>query len=166
MNRNVYGSYQSSWLHEIAASKLAIALRVLRERHPHWSIILFDGLRPRRVQRIMWQIVEGTPNQRYVANPDRGSLHNYGFAIDLTLADESGRVLDMGTGFDEFSPLSEPQWEEKYLASGELKAEHIENRAELRLIMQRAGFKGISSEWWHFDALPVSEIRGTYTIIE
>ena len=166
MKKNVYDSYRVCWLHEIAAAKLEVALYVLRERRPEWSMIIYDALRPRRVQRVMWSLVEGTPNQKYVANPERGSLHNYGFAVDINLANEMGEPLDMGTRFDEFTPLSEPQWEEKYLASGELSAQQVENRTELRLIMQRAGFKGISSEWWHFDALPGGEVRGNYTIIE
>jgi zinc D-Ala-D-Ala dipeptidase len=166
MGKNVYGEFTEPFLHETAAEKLRRAIERLHSEKPGCSLLVFDALRPRTVQRLLWDHVKDTPNEIYVANPDRGSMHNYGCAIDLTIADDRGQELDMGTPFDTFHPLSQPQLEEEHRRAGLLKTEHIENRLLLRRSMTGAGFAQLPHEWWHYDAFPGEEVRRRFQIIE
>lgn len=104
------------------------------------GIKLFDCYRPRPIQ---WKLWEKVPNPRYVADPRKGSMHNRGAAVDLTLVDAEGRELDMGTAFDFFGPEASPE----YTA---LPDSVLQNRARLRAALMAEGFKPIRSEWWHF----------------
>ena len=92
---DMYGPFRQAFLHRLAADKLFRSLAALRANHPGYGFIIFDALRPRSVQRILWDNVKGTKSERYIANPDLGSLHNFGFAVDLTIMDEKGNELDM-----------------------------------------------------------------------
>jgi D-alanyl-D-alanine dipeptidase len=166
MKRDVYGDFAACFLHQKAANSLKRVLEQLKNEKPGWKLRVFDCLRPRRVQRILWSVVEGTPQERYVANPDLGSIHNYGFAVDLSLSDENGREVDMGTKYDYFGPLAEPRHEEEFLRRGKLSARQVENRRLLRSILGAGSFKVISNEWWHFEALPGSVVRKNYPIVE
>lgn len=154
------------FLHQAAATKLERAAEVLTTLKTGWSLLVLDALRPRRVQRRMWSFVEGTPQEPYVASPERGSIHGFGYAVDLTLADEAGREVEMGTAFDEFSELSQPCLEEKFLAAGLLSPEHLANRELLRKVMSEAGFTGIPNEWWHFEAKRAEEVRREDVMVE
>lgn len=102
---------------------------------------VFDGLRPREVQQRLWDRVKGTEKQSYVADPQKGSVHNYGFAVDLSLQDEQGKEVDMGTPFDSFEPLAQPKLEERFLREGKLSPTHVDHRRLLRDVMESAGFK-------------------------
>jgi D-alanyl-D-alanine dipeptidase len=166
LHKNVYGDLKKCYLVREAAVKLAAAQKSLAALKPGWRLKVFDGARPRRIQTAMWALVKGTPQQPYVANPITGSNHNYGAAVDLTVVDEKGRELDMGTPFDFFGDLAQPRLEDAFLKTGKLTADQVQNRRLLRKIMTGAGFFSISSEWWHFDAFPASEIRKRFTIIE
>ena len=166
VHTNVYGPFDRAFLRRPAAEKLRAALRALRREHPGWKLRVFDALRPRSVQRIFWASVVGTAQQPYVADPEKGSLHNYGFAVDLTLQDETGKELDMGTGFDDFTPRAEPVREAELLKSGQLSAAQLENRRLLRRIMTGAGFAQRPNEWWHYDALPLEDARKDHPILE
>jgi D-alanyl-D-alanine dipeptidase len=163
---NLYGDFKACYLHKIAAEKMRAAIRSLSLLKPGWRFRVFDCLRPRRVQKMLWASVAGTPQQPYVANPTKGSIHNYGFAIDLTLEDEKGAEADMGTPYDTFSPLSEPAREKEFLKSGELSRKQYENRLILRGVMERAGFIRLGNEWWHFDALLSEQVRQGYRIVD
>jgi zinc D-Ala-D-Ala dipeptidase len=166
MRTDVYGHLRKCFLRREAAVKLVKASECLRAKHPGWSLLVADGFRPRRVQRRMWQLVEGTPMQGYVANPRYGSMHNYGCAVDLTIADSTGAPLDMGTPIDHFGPLAQPRLEDEYLRKGELTQEQITNRRLLRSVMEAAGFHPISIEWWHFNAFEKKIVREKYSIVE
>jgi D-alanyl-D-alanine dipeptidase len=83
-------------------------------------------------------------------------------ALDLTILDPAGRELDMGTGFDDMTPLSHPALEEGFLRSGELSADQLANRRLLRDAMDQAGFVGIDTEWWHFDCGDRNRVRQTF----
>jgi D-alanyl-D-alanine dipeptidase len=166
MGKNVYGEFTEPFLHRLAASKFREAGELLRRERPQWSFLVFDALRPRTAQRLLWAHVEGTPQEAYVANPERGSMHNYGCAIDLTLIDENGVQLDMGTGFDAFHPLSQPKLEAEHLNAGLLTHTHVNNRLVLRRAMTGAGFLQLSHEWWHYDAFSGEEVRSRFQIIE
>lgn len=102
---------------------------------------VFDCYRPLSVQKRLWQI---KPDERYVANPNNGSRHNRGAAVDLTLVDRTGKELPMPTGFDDFT-------ERASLSYNDLPAQVLRNRQLLQDAMVRAGFTPLSTEWWHFD---------------
>jgi len=101
---------------------------------------LFDCYRPRPAQQKLWDIV---PDERYVTNPAKGSMHNRGLAVDITLIDKDGNEMDMGTPYDFFGP-------EAYTTNTNLPEEVLKNRRILTKMMEIHGLKGIRTEWWHF----------------
>lgn len=107
-----------------------------------WGIKVFDAYRPYRVTEAMWEPIR---NPDYVADPAKGSRHNRGAAVDLTLIElKSGAELMMPTGYDDFT-------ERAAHAFGDLPAEALRNRAMLREVMVKHGFQPLASEWWHYD---------------
>ena len=159
LGRDVYGGFQRVLLHRIAAEKFRAAAALLARNHPSLQLIVFDALRPQSAQIEFWNLVKGTPQQPYFSDPAKGSVHSFGFAIDLGLVDANGRELDMGTPFDDLSPLAEPRREAEHLANGTLLPAQVENRRILRAQMESAGFLQLPHEWWHYDALPGAEVR-------
>lgn len=122
---------------------LANKLKVIQEellREKQLSIKLFDCYRPRPAQQRLWDIV---PDATYVADPKKGSMHNRGSAIDMTLVDSAGNDLDMGTAFDHFGRESR----HNYL---DLDPKVLDNRRLLKETMVKHGFNSIKSEWWHY----------------
>ena len=105
------------------------------------SLKVFDGYRPLSVQKKLWAKY---PVEGFVANPAKGSNHNRGAALDLTLVDALGRELPMPSAFDEFSERAHRDY-----AGG--TEEERGNRKILEETMQAEGFVGLKSEWWHFD---------------
>lgn len=105
-----------------------------------YRLMMLDCYRPRPVQ---WRLWNKVPDPRYVSDPRKGSMHNRGAAVDLTLADPSGRELDMGTPFDFFGP-------EAYPAYTKLPDSILQRRKLLSETMIRHGFRAIRTEWWHF----------------
>jgi D-alanyl-D-alanine dipeptidase len=166
VHADLYGDFHRAYLRTAGAAELARAEALLAKEHPGWKFVIWDALRPRSVQRLFWARVVGTAQQKYVANPATGSIHNFGLAIDLTLEDENGRLLDMGTGFDNFTPLAQIDDEAGLVRAGKLTQAQVANRLILRSLMTRAGFHTISEEWWHFDALPPAEVKAGYRIVE
>jgi len=162
----VYGEGRACTLRAGAALKLASAQAALERVHPGWHLLMLDCLRPREVQRQLWRLVVGTPRQPYVARPDTGSMHNFGAAVDLSIADERGVPLDMGTAPDHFGPLAQPRRERAYLRAGKLSAEQLANRALLRKVMLAAGWRPLAIEWWHFEAFPRPYVRAHYQLVE
>jgi D-alanyl-D-alanine dipeptidase len=109
-----------------------------------YGLLLYDGYRPWYVTRVMWEAMPAQ-GRRYVANPARGSRHNRGAAIDLTLVDlRTGAVVAMPSGFDEFSHRSHAD-----ALSGTSRQRW--HRALLRAAMEAEGFAVFADEWWHFD---------------
>ena len=103
---------------------------------------VFDGYRPYSVTKRMWEPIR---NPDFVADPAKGSRHNRGAAVDLTLVDlRTGAELPMPTPYDDFTPRARQDF-------SDLPAEVIANRAKLREAMTRRGFDPLPSEWWHFD---------------
>ncbi len=149
--RSLYGQMDCAWLRVEAAQGLQAAAAWLATHHPGWRLLLLDALRPQRVQEAIWRDVVGTPAALYFADPARGSMHSYGMAVDVTLIDAQGVEADMGSGFDEMSLASHPALHAQHLASGVLTAAHVQMRERLAAAMAHGGFKGIQSEWWHFD---------------
>lgn len=151
VGRDLYSPYDCAWLHIAAAHSLERAVDWLAKRRPGCTLLVLDALRPQRVQEQLWAALDGTGLRMYLADPERGSIHSFGMAIDITILDETGVELDMGTGFDDLSERSHPAREALLLASGELVQAQIDNRQLLRDAMDHGGFYGINSEWWHFD---------------
>ncbi len=106
-----------------------------------YKIKIYDCYRPLDIQKKMWKIV---PDARYVANPEAGSIHNRGGAVDITLVNEEGTELDMGTKFDFFGAAAAHNYKK-------LKKQVLENRLLLKSVMMENGFSPIKSEWWHYN---------------
>lgn len=166
MGEDLYQELRTAFLHKTAAKKLEKAALLLQKRKPGWKLLVFDGLRPREIQQRLWDKVKGTDKQAYVADPQKGSVHNYGFAVDLSLQDEQGKEVDMGTPFDSFEPLAQPKLEERFLREGKLAPAQVDHRRLLRDVMEKTGFKQFTLEWWHFDALPKEAVKARYPIVE
>jgi D-alanyl-D-alanine dipeptidase len=149
--RTLYVGWDCAWVREEAARGLEAAAGWLARQRPGWRLLVLDALRPQRVQEAIWQDVVGTPMQPYFADPAIGSIHSFGMAVDVTLLDAHGREADMGSSFDEMSLLSHPALHETHLAQGHLAAAQVHQRDALREAMAHGGFRGISTEWWHFD---------------
>jgi zinc D-Ala-D-Ala dipeptidase len=163
VGRDLYSPLDCAWLHRDAAAAIERVAGWLAQRAPGHQVLLLDALRPHRVQEQLWEALAGTDLQMYLAPPERGSIHSFGMAVDITLLDPSGQELDMGTGFDDMTELSHPVLEARHLASGALTAAHIANRQLLRDAMFQAGFVGINSEWWHFDCGDRVLVRRDFT---
>jgi len=166
MGEDLYGDFKKAFLHKDAAVKFERAIGFLKKKQPTWSFVIFDALRPRAVQWKMWAKVKNTPQEKYIANPEQGSPHNFGMALDLGLLDANGEAVDMGAGFDDFREISEPRFEEIFLEAGKLSNRQVENRLILRGCMINSGFLQLPHEWWHYNALPEDDIRKNYLIIE
>lgn len=110
-------------------------------RKKGYMIKFFDCYRPNSVQYKMWAIV---PNPQYVANPVKGSIHNKGGAVDITLVTLEGEELDMGTDFDFFGKRA-------YHDNLDLPQEVLDNRKLLKETMEKHGFWSIRTEWWHYN---------------
>jgi D-alanyl-D-alanine dipeptidase len=163
----VYVGITGAWLHPDAAAKFMKACCILKEEYPQYSFVIYDAARPMSVQKLMWNLVRGTDKTRYVSNPARGGgLHNYGMAVDVTLADSTGRPLDMGTPFDYFGREAWITGEDSLLRAGSISRQAYENRRMLRAIMRRAGFTTILYEWWHFNACLRPVAVEKYRLIE
>tara|TARA_R110002167_G_scaffold110831_5_gene281901 strand:- start:51 stop:770 length:720 start_codon:yes stop_codon:yes gene_type:complete len=123
--------------------KTARALIAANEDFKRQGVMIkfFDCYRPNSVQYKMWKIV---PNPQYVANPVKGSIHNKGGAVDITLVDLDGEELDMGTDFDFFGKKA-------YHDMTDLPQEILNNRKLLKETMERHGFWSIRTEWWHYN---------------
>lgn len=101
---------------------------------------IFDAFRPSEAQWVLWN---HTPDPNFLADPRRGSPHSRGVAIDLTLIDERGSALEMGTAFDAFTPLS-------HHGNTEISAIAQRNRMLLMGLMTTAGWDFYRNEWWHY----------------
>lgn len=166
MGIQLYKDLNDPFLHKTAAEKLKKAANNLSQLKPGWNLLIFDALRPRSVQIQLWNKVKGTKQEQYVADPKSGSIHNFGFALDLSLRDETGKEIDMGTPYDSFEDLAQPKYEEKLLKAGKLTETQIANRKILRKVMTEAGFIQLPHEWWHYDALDGKQVRAKYKIVE
>jgi D-alanyl-D-alanine dipeptidase len=108
-----------------------------------YRIKIFDAYRPYSAQKVLW---DSASDKSYLANPKKGSVHNRGAAVDITLVDGKDRELDMPSAYDEFTKRAR-------LDYTDCPKQQIENRELLGSIMKKHGFRRIKSEWWHFDDL-------------
>ena len=155
MGVQLYDTITSVYLARNVAHRLSKCQSFLDSIHPGYHLLVYDGIRPLQVQQEMWDALDSIPVYRrgkFVSNPVRGSVHNYGAAVDLTIVNEVGDVLDMGAEYDDFHEIAFPRLEKQFLASGELSKKQVENRRLLRRVMRSQQFRNIPSEWWHFNA--------------
>lgn len=152
--RILYPDIHKAFLLPQLAQKIAAAQRELQSMRPDLTLVILDAVRPLSVQRTMFSLVQGTPRNIYVSNPRNGpGLHNYGAAVDITLADTAGNLLPMGTEFDHFGPESHIDNEGRMLASGLITQQEYDNRRLLRQLMRNQGLITFRSEWWHFNLM-------------
>jgi D-alanyl-D-alanine dipeptidase len=168
LRMDVYGDFNKCYLQPDVAEKVKTAHQYLKARFPYYRLIIYDAARPRSVQRIMWDTIDVPYMERskYLSSPNGGSLHNFGAAVDISIIDENGYVLDMGTPYDYFGELAYPREEERMIKEGRLTYKQLFNRELLRQVMQQAGFWGITTEWWHFNSCSRDKAYEKYAIIE
>jgi D-alanyl-D-alanine dipeptidase len=157
--RVLYRDIDGAWLRAEACDGLERAARWLAARRPGWRLRVLDALRPQRVQQAIWNEIVGTPAAAYFADPALGSIHSWGFAVDVTLLQPGGEEADMGSGFDEMHPRSHPEFDARHLALGVLTPEQIARRGWLDAALAEGGFRGIPTEWWHFNFGSPQRIR-------
>lgn len=132
-------SIQESFLRTPAAKALQSVSEELSGQG--LGIVVWDAYRPYRVTVKFWKLIH---DERYVANPSKGSGHNRGIAIDLTLYDlKSGTLLDMPTDFDDFSDKAHHGYKD-------LSSAQIKNRDLLKTTMEKHHFVSFETEWWHY----------------
>ncbi len=169
-----YGDRDPFWLRQGVCDRLLAAQTHLDRTHPGWRLLIFDALRPLAVQQFMvdytfgqlvqqrgWDGDRLTPEQRQAvytevhefwampdANPATPPPHSTGGAIDLTLLDAAGQVVDMGGAIDEISPRSHP---DHYATPTDARSRQFhQHRTILVNAMTHAGFRQHPQEWWHF----------------
>lgn len=165
--RILYTDLREAYLLPAAARALRRAQRILKQRHPSYSIYIHDAARPMSIQQRMWNVVRHTRKQIYVSNPAHGGgLHNYGMAVDISIVDGRGRQLDMGTPVDYMGRKAHVRGEAAMVRQGLISRTALRNRRLLRSVMTQAGFHVLPTEWWHFNFKTRRQLRaGHYKVI-
>jgi len=141
VGRAVYPEARA-FLQRPAAEALVGVHRQLAERG--LGIVIFDGYRPWTITKLFWDVVP-EDKRKFVADPAKGSKHNRGCAVDLSVYNlKTGELVPMPSGFDEFTERASPNYK------GGTDEERA-NREMLRTLMEGAGFTVNPNEWWHFD---------------
>ena len=169
LGMNLYGNLKKCYLQKDVAVKLDSAQIFLKTINPDYSLIVFDGARPRYIQQIMWDKIKMPFEKKiqFLSNPQFGSVHNFGSAVDLSIIDlKNNKELDMGTAFDFIGELAYPILEKKFLKEKKLTIQQIENRTLLRKVMKYAGFANLPTEWWHFNACSRRKAQQLYTMLD
>jgi zinc D-Ala-D-Ala dipeptidase len=141
VGRQVYPEARA-FLQRPAAEALVRVNKKLKKQH--LGLVIFDGYRPWTITKLFWEV---TPEdkRKFVADPQKGSKHNRGCAVDLSIYDrKTGKLIDMPSGYDEFSDRASPDYK-----GG--TDEERSNRDMLRRLMEAEGFTVNPNEWWHFD---------------
>ena len=127
-------------LRPAVAARLAAVQQALQKER--LGLVLYDCWRPLFAQQKLWAV---RPDPRYVADPKKGSRHGRGAAVDVALVDERGHALEMPTEWDDGTARAHRDSEDASKVA-------LANRAHLEAAMKAAGFVGLATEWWHFDA--------------
>ncbi len=125
-------------IHKVAYEHLCLAQNIAKKLG--YKLKIFDAYRPVFVQKKLW---DALPDPNFIAPPNKGSPHSRGVAVDLTLVDQKGKELNMGTEFDEFTRLS-------YHGCVDISKKSYENRLLLLGIMTDSGWDFFRNEWWHY----------------
>ncbi len=168
MKEDVYGDLEKVYLQKSVAIDLKKCNDYLKSIDSSLVLLVYDGVRPRSVQQFMWDVLDLPIHEKtkFVSNPKNGSIHNYGCAVDLTIVTIKGDTLNMGAGYDDIRKIAYPRHELKFLESGDLSREAINNRKLLRKVMKKGGFYNIQTEWWHFNRFNRSKAKLLFDIIE
>ena len=168
MGRVLYEELDEAYLVPEAMEKLRKANELLRKKRLDLHLVVYDAARPRSIQEQMWKVVENTELQDFVANPNKsgGGAHNYGVAVDVTLVDCTGHPIPMGSEYDYFGDRSRVDLEAKLIENGEINLRELKNRQLLREIMTEAGWLVEPTEWWHFNAMPLTEASQKLSVIK
>ena len=141
VGRPVYPEARA-FLQKPAAAAVVRVHKKLKEKG--LGIVIFDGYRPWTITKLFWDVVP-EDKRKFVANPAKGSKHNRGCAIDLSIFDlKTGQLIDMPSGYDEFTERASPDYK-----GG--TPQQTANREMLRKLMEAEGFTVNPNEWWHFD---------------
>lgn len=141
VGRAVYPEARA-FLQRPAAEALVGVHKLLKKEN--LGLVIFDGYRPWSITKLFWEVVP-EDKRIYVANPEKGSKHNRGCAVDLSIYDlKTGKLIPMPSDFDEFNEKASPDY------TGGTDQERA-NRDILRHLMETAGFTVNPNEWWHFD---------------
>ena len=141
VGRAVYPEARA-FLQKPAAKAVADVHKKLRKRG--LGLVIFDGYRPWAITKLFWEVVP-EHKRKFVADPAKGSKHNRGCAVDLSIFDlKTGELIDMPSGYDEFTERASPNY-----TGG--TAVQTANRELLRKLMEDEGFTVNPNEWWHFD---------------
>lgn len=141
----------------------------LKKNIPDYRIVLFDAARPISVQKAMFEMVKGTASEPYIADPNgkiKGGFHNYGLAVDMSLADSSGKLLDMGTDYDFFGEEAHSFTELSLLEKGKISPAVFANRLLLYSVACRFGLLPHPKEWWHFQLSYAEESKKPYPLLD
>ncbi len=140
MHRRMYPQNTSHFLRAPAAHALAKVQALLRNKG--YGLKIYDAYRPYSVTVSFWEPIK---DERYVANPAKGSGHNRGLAVDLTIIDlKTGKELDMGTDFDNFTDSAHHSFTKNFPAPVGVA------RTLLKMAMEENGFTALETEWWHY----------------
>lgn len=165
--RVLYKDLKEAYLHPKAAKALAKAQQILKKSHPELTLKVYDAARPMSIQQKMWNVVAGTPKNIYVSNPrNGGGMHNYGMAVDITLANAKGDSIPMGTRIDYMGAAAHIDKEALLVQKKVITAEARRNRQLLRSVMRQAGFKPLHTEWWHFNLISRAQAKAYYKPIK
>ena len=155
----LYTDLREAYLHPDAIGPLLKAQQLLQEEYPDYTLIIFDAARPMHIQQQMWNAVKGTRQQNYVSNPAHGGgLHNYGLAVDISIANTQGDTIPMGSIVDHLG-------KEAHTDYTAISKEAMQNRRLLIKVMRQAGFRSLPSEWWHFNLVSRQVAREKYKVI-
>lgn len=185
VGEDMYGNLERAYFEPSFADRVVKAQQLLKRRNPNYTLLIYDAARPISVQRHMRKVVEGTQFEGFVADGTKGGRHNYGVAVDLTIAQIDGSPLDMGAGFDDFSKAASvkgtPDTDDPATRSievyrdyvlglaerGVINLEAANNRILLIEVMLEAGLYPYRREWWHFEEIiSIKETRDKYKLLD
>ena len=185
VGEDMYGNLERAYFEPSFADRVVKAQQILKRRKPNYTLLIYDAARPISVQRHMRKVVEGTQFEGFVADGTKGGRHNYGVAVDLTIAQIDGSPLDMGAEFDDFSKAASvkgtPDTDDPATRSIEVYRDYVlelaergiisleaaNNRLLLIEVMLEAGLYPYRREWWHFEEIiSIKETRDKYKLID
>lgn len=178
VGKDMYGDLEVAYFTPSFARKVVRAQQILKQRNPDLTLLIYDAARPISVQRYMRSLVQGTALQDFVADGTKGGRHNFGVAVDLTIATNAGVPLDMGAGFDDFTDKAAVKgtsdtndaanrnikvyttYINALAKRGLISQQAAKNRIMLVEVMLEAGLYPYRREWWHYEEIaPMSEVR-------
>ena len=185
VGKDMYGDLEHAYFEKSFADRVVKAQKILKSRNSNYTLLIYDAARPISVQRAMYKYVEGTQLERFVANGTRGGRHNYGVAIDLTIATIDGKPLDMGAKFDDFTDAASVKgtadtsdastrtisvyrsYINDMAKRGLISYEAAQNRILLIEVMLEAGLYPYRREWWHFEEIiSMNSVREIYKLLD